>query len=949
MTNRPIIIESLDEQGLSSLRNLDPAFYDVAAYMSEDPSSFSVSPPVLNRATTIVRDELSEHKWPPEDVEAPDQYEHRYPELERLYISDDSEPIVDKRIELPIGEKQEEIITAVRDNQLVFVDGPTSSGKSTRLGQILYESGVVDEVIHMLPRRLAAHSTFLRVKEELGLAHGEKLAESIVSFRTGGGHEGPESAPIKIFTDGVGVAKYMQENSRQLADRKVAIVLDEAHETNENQTILEAFLRQELPKHPDLRIVLASATMDVLPHIKFFSDVIDGWPPHVKIPKKSFPLTRTEEPESDVITETYQQTVKLLDTLGNSEGITQGGLIFLDGVQPIFDTIKALVKKMSGSRAMRNSVVALPLYASLNPNEQIAALRPWPSKAVKLVLATNVAESSVTIPGIRFVVDTGTVKRDVLDSHGSEGLVRMPTSRAECDQRAGRAGRDRPGNATLTRYSDDDPFITYMNRLPFPEPEILRKDLARVALRADAIGMPFRDLPLPFDIKPTKRQQAYNTLFTMGAITQRESITIIGERMNEFPVRPSLARMLHEAERYSESTRRYVAAIAAIIEPGGLPKFEPGSQRRWKDLTDESNSDYLAQLEIFIRLQGMDERQIFDHDIDIKTLGKIHELLPKLLHRLRVPITTLEPPTQQERDDIRTCIVAGLINTIYKRDGRGTYVHLSGDDEVREVSNRSLVTNQPPFIAATPYRVEYQHDGDLQIKHVVEHITGLSLSELASVSSRLSEWRTTGYAMRNGTFVQESRLFLFDTDLGTTKETVPEPSLQLKREVERHVLENPGTMLRELRSLKKELEELAHKAKDPVPQLTHDTILGLVSEATPDDVIDPGVVDSNLRNLVYERGISLDSFVTASDRKTILENAPSSIRVGDIDLSLDYRKGKPVVLHVRESDIVDGLLPDEDIFLEDGRSVTFMYKDKNSSGKAKRVGIHELISRVKKV
>lgn len=928
--------DSINGRDLRGLRNMHPEYFEVGAYISEDPTSFSIAEPLEGHAELVWSSEPSDTIWPPEDPNAQPQYEPRYPELLKLVLPG-LEISTRKKIDLPIDAYENEIISGAKENSLVFIDGPMGSGKSTRLGPMLYRSGLFDTVIHTFPRRVAAYGGYLRIKEELGIDYGDNFAESLTSYRTAGNHEGPKDAFLKIFTDGLFAASYIKRMAEVKDLGRMGVIIDESQEANLNQIALEAFLKLLVPDHPDLTVFIASGTLDLLTHTRFWSDVLPGWPPHVKIKTRGYPLERIERPESDVVKETLLETEKLFDTSTKvSVEVPPAGLIFQDGVKNIYDTIDLVLRRMSP--AMRRELLALPLYASLTQNEQQAAIRPWPGKRVKLVFATNVAESSITVAGVRFVIDPGTVKVDILDKYGAEGLVRTVISRAECDQRAGRAGRTGPGVAILTRQDETAPYVPYINRRPFPIPEIYRKDLARTALRFEAVGLPFRTLELPYDVEPEKKDRACTVLQNLGALSAKDEITGIGERMNEFPVKPSLARMLHEAERYSENTRRYVAAIASIIEPGGLTRFDPDVPRRWKELTQETKSDHLAQLDIFIGIQNMDDKELAEYGINTNNLTKIRELYPKLLRRTNTPITELKEPSQTEREDIRRCVLAGLINTIYISDGNGTYIHISDEDEIRELSNRSLVTGHPGHVTATPYRVEVERDGEITIKHVLENVTVITPSDIEAVAGDKAEWRPEEFVMRHGSYVQKSRLFYADTDLGRTKEGPPEPSPQLRKIIIDHVLDHAGSQLQTLRGIKRELESIADHAKDHVPQLTHDRLRELVFEATPEDITDPRIVDARLRVLAATQNITLDSFVSLDQRKYIRDNAPETITVGQVTLALTYKKGVPIVMHIRKDDV--RRLPDSAIQLVDGREIKFMYR--NADNRSKRVGIHEL-------
>ena len=840
-----------------------------------------------------------------------------------------------KRIKLPIDDYEDYICDIVEENQVTIIVSQTGSGKSTRLPTMLYRRHPERMVELTQPRRAASLNVFMRILEELGIEYGVDKAQELARYQTAGSSQGPETAPIKIPTDGLLYAKHLNNMDKADLLNNLTVIVDEVHEGNANIDAYLAVLYRLLPNHPGLRVLLASATADAEHYVNYFHRVTDNEPQVVEVYGRNHKINRIEKPESTVVNETILAAEEIIASGSVEDAEAQNGiLVFVPGKREINDVIDELLNRMPPE--LRKIAQIFPLHARLPVAEQQAAIAKHPG--VKIVVSTDIAETSLTIPDIKYVIDSGLHRRMELDGGGVQGLALRVISQAQADQRAGRAGRVAEGYAISTRLNTSTEYVPYISREKYPIPEILRTDVVRHVLRFAGVEIDMRHVRLPHPVRPDLIEKSFSTLQMLGAFDETGAITPLGVKMNQFPIRPSSARMLAEASRYSNNTRAYVAAIAAAVEVGGLPYYAPDVERRWKELTEETESDYLAQLDMFIAIQGMDQRAMRDYDLDLNNIERARELYWKLVKRSNANQDTLLPPTQDERDDITKCIVSGLITSVYKHIGDGQYVHVGDPGQIREISNRSLVSGFPQIIVGNAYRVEYPKGGSREEKHVIEQVTKASLGHLASSASGLTEWRPESLTMRGGKFVEVRRLHLFGIDLGVTEEAAATPSVTLRKTVIDHVLANPGAMQRELRGIKKELEVLAHLAKDPVKQFTHEQIKALIEESAPSDITDPEMIDVRLRELVTARGISLDSIVSPERRQRIINDAPPFLTIGDITLKLSYKQGKVIASKFRKADIL--ALPNEDIFLPDGRQVVFAYKDGDNP--VKRIGIHAL-------
>lgn len=833
---------------------------------------------------------------------------------------------------LPIFPYKQEIIEAVRDNSVTIVVGETGSGKSTQLPQFLLDAGW-NRVFLTQPRRSATYNVFDRIRTEIGEKWGKAQAAELVSFQTAGNREGPEDARIKIQTDGLRLASQFGGQATMKGD---VLVIDEVHEWNTNVEIMVATVKEAVAKNPDLRVVIMSATMEADRMSNYFAGACRTIPPIIEVPGRMYPVERIEKPDSTVADEVITATKTMFDEIASGklvDGAPNGILAFAAGKQEISDAIDEIRRRLP--KDLPGPITILPLHAKLPLAEQQATFRAYPG--VKIIVSTNTAQTSLTIPDIRYVIDSGDERRMELDNEGVQGLVVNSVSQADCDQRAGRTGRVCEGTYILTRMNAKRPFTSYMSREKYPVPEILRTDIVRNTLRVASIGRDIAELDMYHPINKVNQYaiaRAKDMLRTLGALDQDGTITDTGRRMNAFPVNAALARMMVESARYSARTRAYMAAIVASTEVGGLQYFAPNVGHRWKELTSESTSDLLAQLDLFIAIQGKSVTDLKDYDLDVNNIERAREQYRKIAKQASALTNErLEPPTQGEIDDVRQCIYAGSVNAIYKYAGDQKYQHITnGSPTLREISNRSVVRNGGPFVVGDPYRVVVTRNGVTAEKHILERVTSVSAADIGRAAAGLTTWQHDGFVMRDGRFVAVQRQRLGKIDLGATREIIADPSPKLRELIIAHALEHPGNSQLALRAVKKRLEELAHLAKDYVPQLTHDRLVELIREATPDDITDPARVDDYLRQLIQTRNITLDAMISPEDQARIIKNAPQKVEANGVELTVKYTNGKPTVPRYTLDEIA--LLGDDEIQLADGRLLVFMHKPEGRRSKA---------------
>ncbi|MGW4246289.1 ATP-dependent RNA helicase HrpA [Nocardia sp. NPDC004722] len=462
--------------------------------------------------------------------------------------------------QLPVSARRDDIAKAVADNQVVIVAGETGSGKTTQIPKICLElgRGIRGTIGHTQPRRLAARTVAERIAEELGTELGD-----VVGYTVRFTDQASDRTLVKLMTDGILLAEIQRD---RLLRRYDTIIIDEAHERSLNIDFLLGYLKQLLPKRPDLKIIITSATIDPELFARHFAAENDTPAPIVEVSGRSYPveiryrplsleLPVTSEDPDDEDTEIVDRdpTDAIGDAVRELQAEGDGDiLVFLSGEREIRDTADSL-------RDMRlRHTEILPLYARLSAAEQHRVFEPHTGRRV--VLATNVAETSLTVPGIRYVIDPGTAR---ISRYSMRTKVqRLPIesiSQASARQRSGRCGRVADGIA-IRLYSEDD----FESRPQFTEPEILRTNLAAVILQMTALGL--GDIEsFPFVEAPDGRaiRDGIALLEELGALARPETesgargdipdaglvLTPIGREMAQIPVDPRMSRMLVEANR----------------------------------------------------------------------------------------------------------------------------------------------------------------------------------------------------------------------------------------------------------------------------------------------------------------------------------------------------------------------------------------------------------------
>ena len=485
--------------------------------------------------------------------------------------------------ELPVSERKDDLLAAIRDHQVVVVAGETGSGKTTQLPKICLElgRGVEGMIAHTQPRRLAARTVAERIAHELGVPLGEAVGYAVrFSDRSS------PSTLVRLMTDGLLLAEIRRDRSLRRYD---TIIVDEAHERSLNIDFLLGHLARILPRRPDLKLVITSATIDPQRFSRHF-----GGAPVVEVSGRTYPVELRYRPLADPDDAERDQTDAIGDAVEELLRERSGDvLVFLSGEREIRDTADALAGRL------RSDVDILPLYARLSTREQQRVFRPHRGRRV--VLATNVAETSLTVPGIRYVVDPGTARISRYSARLKvQRLPIEPISQASADQRKGRCGRTSDG-ICVRLYAEED----FAARPRFTDPEILRTNLASVILQMAAAGL--GDIEdFPFLDPPDRRQvrDGIRLLQELAALDDAERLTPLGRRLAQLPVDPRLGRMVLEADRLGCAAEVIVIAAALSIQD---PRERPADKREAADQSHarfaDERSDFLGYLNLWSYLR----------------------------------------------------------------------------------------------------------------------------------------------------------------------------------------------------------------------------------------------------------------------------------------------------------------------------------------------------------
>lgn len=562
-----------------------------------------------------------------------------------------------QRKSLPIFGIRSDLVQAIRDNQFLVIVGETGSGKTTQLVQYIYEEGlnIVDGQKKIIgctqPRRVAAASVAKRVSEEVGCKLGEEVGyyvrfEDITSAKT----------KIKYMTDGMLQREALLDPTML---KYSVIMLDEAHERTIATDVLFALLKSACKLNPNLKVIVTSATLDAQKFSRYFNDC-----PVIRIPGRTFPVEvlYSRESEPDYLAAALDCIMQIHISEPNGDI-----LVFMTGQEEIDTSCEILYQRV---KTLGNSVpelIILPVYSALPSEMQSRIFEPAPNGSRKVVLATNIAETSITIDGIKYVVDPGFVKINAYDAKlGMDLLVVSPISQAQANQRSGRAGRTGPGKCF--RLYTEAAYNTEM--LPNSIPEIQRQNLCLTILMLKAMGI--NDL-LNFEfMDPPPAQTMVNALhelYTLDALDDDGYLTPVGRRMAEFPMEPALAKtVLASAELECTEEILSVVAMLSVQTVFYRPREKQAAADQRKQRFHSIHGDHLTLLNVYKAwvLSGRSATWCKENYIHQRSMQKaldVRRQLAMIMTRLKLPIESCD-----DLSVVRRAFCSGFFRNLAKRD-----------------------------------------------------------------------------------------------------------------------------------------------------------------------------------------------------------------------------------------------------------------------------------------
>eukprot|EP00656_Telonema_subtile_P018829 TRINITY_DN20221_c0_g1_i3.p1 TRINITY_DN20221_c0_g1~~TRINITY_DN20221_c0_g1_i3.p1 ORF type:complete len:896 (+),score=330.60 TRINITY_DN20221_c0_g1_i3:191-2878(+) len=652
-----------------------------------------------------------------------DQMDEEYDEAELKAKMDEMKnaTMQESRRKLPVFPYRGDFLQAMHDHQVLVLVGETGSGKTTQLPQYLYESGWCKEKEdgkHMMigctqPRRVAAMSVAKRVSDEMGCKLGNEVGYSI-RFEDCTSHR----TMLKYMTDGMLLREFLGEPD--LGSYSV-MMLDEAHERTLSTDILFGLLKDIARFRPDLKLLISSATMDA----QKFSDYFDQ-APIFTVPGRRYPvdIMYTKAPEADYMDAAVVSVMQIHITQPKGDI-----LVFFTGQEEIESCQEILTQRAKALGSKIKELVVLPIYATLPSEEQAKIFEPAPPNGRKVILATNIAETSLTIDGIVYVVDPGFCKQNCYNPRtGMESLIVTPVSQASANQRAGRAGRTAPGKAfrLFTLWS----FKHEMDENEVPE--VQRTNLGNVALTLKALGI---DDLVHFDFMDPPPVEtlirALEQLYALGALNDRGELTKMGRRMAEFPLDPMLSKTLIQSEKYECSEE--ICTICGMLTAGGAIFYRPKDKQVHADNAHKNfhrpGGDHLVLLALY---QAWEETNFamqwcYENFVQYRSLKRARDVRDQLLQLMeRTEVEMISNP--QEITGIRKAIASGFFYNASKLGKGGDY---------KTVKNQQTVHIHPQsclFQMETPPRWLIFHELVLTSKEYMRNVIEIEAPWLVEIA-----------------------------------------------------------------------------------------------------------------------------------------------------------------------------------------------------------------------
>ncbi len=799
-----------------------------------------------------------------------------------------SRPTCNFNLDLPILARRDEIAAAIREHAVVVVCGDTGSGKSTQLPKICLEMGrgISALIGHTQPRRVAARTIAARLSDELKSPLGEHVGFQIRFTDTTQPH-----TFIKLMTDGILLAEIPSD---RLLDRYDTLIIDEAHERSLNIDFLIGYLKTILPRRRDLRVIITSATIDARSFAAHFSTPEQSVPV-IEVSGRTYPVEVRYRPPQ--VADEDDEPLSLADQIAQAAAeLTREGpgdiLAFLPTERDILDVAKRLRgRSLTGSKPLQ----ILPLYGRLSIAEQNKVFQPTGQR--RLVLATNVAESSLTVPGIRYVIDTGTARISRYSPRSKvQRLPIEPISRASADQRQGRCGRLGPG-ICIRLFAEKD----YQSRDAYTTPEIRRTNLAAVILRMLALQLgkvdefPFLDPPRADAI-----HDGYKTLFELGAVDERRSLTEIGRQLSRLPIDPRLGRMILAA--HQEGCLHEMLIIASALEVQDvrdrpLEKQKQADEAHAKLAHEES--DFLTYLNLWDFYHGLRERlsrgqirhacqQNFLSEVRLREWQDVHRQLLQFATQGGMKTS----PRRNNPESIHRALLCGLLsNLALRRDGQ-EYEGAGGTTFLLWPGSAAFA--RPPKWIVAGELVETSR----RYLRTVGRIQPEWIEPLAAHIVKRS-YTDPFWSRKSGTVLANEKVTLFGLTIvaGRRQPYGPHDPVTARRLFVEHALvegdfQSEPPFLKHNRELLRELQSLGAKSRATDYLIGDGAQYAFYDARLPEDVYDAASLTrwlkSTPRDEVDQLRMSLHDLLGQSNAHDPRE-FPDHLQTGSLALEIDYR------------------------------------------------------------
>eukprot|EP01047_Picozoa_sp_COSAG01_P016527 COSAG01_NODE_850_length_13122_cov_10.883821_6_plen_1286_part_00 len=790
---------------------------------------------------------------------------------------------------LPIFERRDEIIETIQNNQVVIISGETGSGKSTQLPLMCLQAGFGTGGLigHTQPRRIAARGVASRIAHQIKRPLGEE-----VGFKIRFADQTQDRTYIKLMTDGILLA---ETQSDRFLEQYSLIIVDEAHERSLNIDFLLGYLKKILAKRKDLRLIITSATIDTQRFADHFTQTADHPVPIISVEGRTFPVEIRYQPPEEVSqigqekTEIEEHTVRVCRELA---ALDDGDmLVFL----PTEGDIRSLNKKLRAARLPGRQTEILPLYARLSTDQQNQIFQP--GKKRRIVLATNVAESSITVPRIRYVIDSGTARMSFYAPRSK--VQRLPiqsVSQASANQRAGRCGRIGPG-ICVRLYSEED----YESRPPFTTPEIRRTNLASVILQTLALKLgkidefPFLDPPRTEAIR-----DGFKTLFELGAVNERRQLTPLGRSLARMPVDPRIGRMIFAAD--DENCLSEILIIAAALEIQD-PRVRPPERRQAADTQHEKfrneKSDFLSLLKIWDYFHQLKEdlsraklklacQQNFLSYSLMRQWQDIHRQLRSMAGDQKLK-------TRSRKDDynaIHRSLLAGLLSGVALAGDRHEYTG-AGNIKFHLWPGSGIFESKPQWIVAAEVVETSRRYGRTIAKISPEWIEPLAKH---LVKRRYSD---AHWSKKKQTVLASEHVTLFGLPIVAgrlTNYTKIDPELSRDLFIERGLVgnefEDSPSFYEHNQWLLEEVKSEAAKTRDRDLIVNSDDIVNFYQDKLPELVVDGFSLRRSIKDspeLDQTLRMTRADLLPSSEIADVGQQFPDQVQVGSMQIPIEYR------------------------------------------------------------